>query len=58
MKESVSERCTLCGRKFDEVVHRFDSSAYCTTCVLYESEGAKRSREYDRTQVNRIHGRY
>jgi len=58
VKEIGKDRCTLCGRKFDEVVHRFDSSSYCTTCQYYESEDSKRSREYDRTQANRIHGRW
>ena len=58
-----SDRCTVCGFHFGEVVfgmtiHRFDSSDYCTMCETYLSEDARRSRENDQREVNRINGRY
>jgi hypothetical protein len=58
-----SDKCLSCYFKFGEVVfghtiHRFDSSDYCTLCVHRDSEDQKRSREYDKSLANRIHGRY
>ena len=52
-----SDRCSLCGRKFDEVVFRFDQSDICTTCQHYESAQQRASRQYDRDAVLRINGR-
>jgi hypothetical protein len=57
-KPAKTDRCAACGRKFGEVVFRFDQSDTCTACQRYESSDMKRSREYDRTMANRIHVRF
>jgi len=57
LKATVGDRCTSCGRKFDEVVFRYDSSAYCTICQWYESAEHKASLRDDRREWCRINGR-
>lgn len=53
MKATVDDRCTLCFRKFGEVVHRFDSSSHCTVCQHYESDAMKVSRMHDKEYADR-----
>ncbi len=52
-----TDRCIICGRKFDEVVFRFDQSDVCTWCQHFDSDQMKRSRESDRRDWCRINGR-
>ena len=59
----ATDKCVQCGYKFGEpvfgiVIHRFDSSDYCTFCQVFLSEEAKRSRENDEREWKRINGRW